>query len=45
LASLPADDYEGLLPTLQLVSLSLKDTVHKPGEPIHDVYFPGLASA
>jgi CRP-like cAMP-binding protein len=41
LAALPAADYARILPSLSLVPLKLKDTLHKPGEPIRDVYFPG----
>jgi CRP-like cAMP-binding protein len=41
LAALPADDYRQLAPTLELVSPRLKDILHKPGEPVHHVYFPG----
>jgi len=41
LATLPAADYARILPSLTVVPLTLKDTLHKPGEPIRDVYFPG----
>jgi len=41
LAALPADDYTRIAPTLTLVPLKLKDILHKPGEHIRDVYFPG----
>ena len=41
LAALPAADYARILPSLTVVPLKLKDTLHKPGEPIRDVYFPG----
>ena len=40
LAALPASDYKRLAPTLGLTSLKLKKVVHKPGEPIRQVYFP-----
>src|SRR5712692_2322318 len=41
LAALPADDYKRILPALDVVPLKLKDLLHKPGEPIRHVYFPG----
>jgi CRP-like cAMP-binding protein len=41
LAALPAADYTRILPSLTVVPLKLKDILHKPGEPIRDVYFPG----
>jgi CRP-like cAMP-binding protein len=41
LAALPAADYTRILPSLTVVSLKLKTVLHKPGEPIQDVYFPG----
>jgi CRP-like cAMP-binding protein len=41
LASLPADDYARLAPTLDVTALKLKRFLHKPGEPIDQVYFPG----
>lgn len=41
LAALPAADYARILPSLKVVPLKLKDFLHKPGEPIRDVYFPG----
>jgi len=41
LASLPFEDYERLAPSLEVVSLRLKDILHKPGEPLQHVYFPG----
>ena len=41
LAALPAADYNRILPSLTVVPLKLKDILHKPGEPIRDVYFPG----
>jgi CRP-like cAMP-binding protein len=30
-----------ILPSLTVVPLKLKNVLHKPGEPIQDVYFPG----
>jgi CRP-like cAMP-binding protein len=41
LAALPAADYTRILPLLTVVPLKLKDILHKPGDPIRDVYFPG----
>ena len=41
LAALSPDDYRQLAPTLELVSPRLKDILHKPGEPVQHVYFPG----
>src|SRR5688572_5631615 len=41
LAALPADDYARLAPTLRNTPLKLKHFLHKPGEPIDQVYFPG----
>ena len=41
LAALPSPDYTRILPSLSIVPLKLKNILHKPGEPIRDVYFPG----
>ena len=41
LAALPPADYARILPSLTVVPLKLKDILHKPGEPIREVYFPG----
>jgi len=41
LAALPNGDRERLVPTLDVVPLKLKDLLHKPGEHIEYVYFPG----
>jgi CRP-like cAMP-binding protein len=41
LAALPADDYARILPSLTVLPLKLKTILHKPGESIRDVYFPG----
>jgi CRP-like cAMP-binding protein len=41
LAALPLEDYERLAPALEVVPLKLKDILHKPGEPLQHVYFPG----
>src|SRR3954463_5361220 len=41
LAALPPDVFERVAPTLDVVPLKLKAILHKPGEPIRDVYFPG----
>ena len=41
LAALPAADYARIVPSLTVIPLKLKDILHKPGEPIREVYFPG----
>jgi len=41
LAALPAADYARIAPSLTVVPLELKEVLHKPGEPIREVYFPG----
>jgi CRP-like cAMP-binding protein len=41
LAALPAADRDRLLPTLDIIPLKLKDLIHKAGEPLQYVYFPG----
>jgi CRP-like cAMP-binding protein len=41
LAALPASDRERLLPALAVIPLTLKTLLHKPGDAIHYVYFPG----
>jgi CRP-like cAMP-binding protein len=41
LAALPADELARLTPTFGTTSLKLKRFLHKPGEPIDQVYFPG----
>ena len=41
LAALPSAEYSRILPSLTVVPLKLKDFLHRPGEPIRDVYFPG----
>jgi len=41
LAALPPDDYRRLAPTLDIIPLKLKEFLHKSGERIADVYFPG----
>jgi CRP-like cAMP-binding protein len=41
LAALPPSDYARILPALSVVPLKLKDILHKPGDPIREVYFPG----
>jgi CRP-like cAMP-binding protein len=40
LASLPADAYERIEPHLRRTSLQRGDILHRPGEPIRDLYFP-----
>ena len=41
LASLPPKDYDRVSRSLDRTSLVLKIVLHKPSEPITDVYFPG----
>ncbi len=41
LAALPDDDLKRILPQLETVPLRLRELLHKPGEPIDYVYFPG----
>ena len=41
LAALPRADCDSLMPTLDIVPLKLKELLHKPGEHIQHVYFPG----
>ena len=41
LAALPPADYKRIAALLDVVSLKLKRVLHKPGEPIRHVYFPG----
>ena len=41
LAALPSDDYDRVVPALELVPLKVKTVLHRPGERIQHVYFPG----
>jgi CRP-like cAMP-binding protein len=41
LAALPVDEYTRIIESLDPVSLKLKTLLHRPGEPIEHVYFPG----
>lgn len=41
LAALPPADAERLVGALDVFPLKLKEVLHKPGEPIRHVYFPG----
>jgi len=41
LAALPSEVFNRIAPSLDVVPLTLKQFVHKPGERIRDVYFPG----
>lgn len=41
LAALPAAELERILPTLDVIPLKLKTFLHKQGESIEHVYFPG----
>src|SRR2546425_13233822 len=40
LAALPRQDYERLLPELEIVTSGVKEVVHEPGGAISAVYFP-----
>ena len=40
LAALPATDYERIVAPLEVVSLSLKEILHRPGLPVRNMYFP-----
>ena len=40
LAALPAEEYERLVPHLELVSLQVNQILYEIGEPIEYVYFP-----
>ena len=41
LAALPSEVFDRIGPHLDVVPLTLKQFVHKPGERIRDIYFPG----
>jgi CRP-like cAMP-binding protein len=41
LAALPPEVFARVAPSLDVIPLILKSILHKPGEPIRDVYFPG----
>ena len=41
LAILPADEYNRIVPALEVVPLKLKHVLQKPGEAIQYVYYPG----
>jgi CRP-like cAMP-binding protein len=41
LAALPADEYERIAQSLDTVPLKLKSILHRGGDPIEHVYFPG----
>jgi CRP-like cAMP-binding protein len=41
LSSLPAEDQERIFALLEVTSLTVKDLLHKPGELIEYIYFPG----
>ena len=41
LAALPAEVLQRLSPALERVPLALKEILHRPGDPIEYVYFPG----
>src|SRR5258705_5719132 len=41
LAALPVDEYARIQRALEIVTTKLKQILHKPGEPVGHVYFPG----
>ena len=41
LAALSSEVFDRIAPSLDVVPLTLKQFVHKPGERIRDIYFPG----
>jgi CRP-like cAMP-binding protein len=41
LAALPAAEYARVLPRLQPLTARVREVLHKPGEPVEHVYFPG----
>jgi len=41
LAALPSEVFDRIAPSLEVIPLTLKQFVHKPGERIRDIYFPG----
>jgi CRP-like cAMP-binding protein len=41
LAALPHEVFNRIAPLLELTPLRLKDVLHKPGDPVGHVYFPG----
>jgi len=43
LAALPQEEYQRLLPNLEPVSLSIKQVLYEPNEPIEYAYFPNNA--
>jgi CRP-like cAMP-binding protein len=40
LAALPTEEYQRLLPHIEFVTLTAKQVLHIPGEPVEYVYFP-----
>ncbi len=45
IAALPQQEYERLLPKFEAVSLSLKQVLYKPNEPIEYAYFPNSGAS
>lgn len=43
LTALPAQEYQRLVPHLELIDLSVGKVIYEPGEPIPHVYFPNKA--
>lgn len=40
LSALPAEEFNQLLPDLELIRMELGDIIHQPDEPIEYVHFP-----
>src|SRR5690349_9887032 len=41
LAALPSDDYARIAPLFDHISLKLKQIIHRAGDPVRHIYFPG----
>ena len=41
LAALPPDDYARIAPLFEHVALKLKQIIHRAGDPVSHIYFPG----
>jgi hypothetical protein len=45
LAALPAEEYTRIAQSLDTIPLKLKSVVHRVGDPVEHVYFPGGGSS